>query len=178
VLEGSTTTSVENQNQKGSTIMTIKTTYKGIVITYVDHDDVFEFVLRGMSCTAKTIGEARKRIDEPPPKEKKPFTRFKAYYSEYNERFDDCEVTSLVERRSMHCSSEVWIVVKEGKRFSGRRKVYERDIYPSNAHNDKIVTEVRRLQDNIETIQKSIAKLKDEAEVFERKAVPTAAITL
>jgi hypothetical protein len=98
----------------------VKTVYSDVEITYFEGTNDWHFELRGRSRTAPTLAKAKEAIDAPPPKDKKPFTRIKAYLSMYS-GIEEVEITSLAESR--YRDSEVWISSGGNRRKVERKYV-------------------------------------------------------
>lgn len=140
----------------------IKITHGGIEITYDERRNLFCFELRGRCRTADSLAKARAAIDAPPPKEKKPFTRFKAWKRDSlgwsAATYIEVEVTSITEG-----GGQVWISTPD-KKYSQRSKVPATSVYPRNEKNDAIVAEWKERQERVKALEdeqsKTVKKLK------------------
>ena len=137
---------------------TIKTTWQGIEIEYDERQNKWVFTLRGQERSAESLAKAKEIIDKPEPKEKKPFTRIKAWHREYSSLFAPCEVTSIADAPSYSCEQYVWIV-KDGN----RSREYARNICPMNPHNDALVAEHAKIQAEIDALTEKRNKLAEKA---------------
>lgn len=87
-------------------------THNKIEITYNEARNVWTFTLRGRERSADSLAKAREAIDRPPPKESKPFERFKAWLYAWGEGWEIVEVTSIVESPY---SIQLWTMGKGGR---------------------------------------------------------------
>lgn len=76
----------------------IKTTYRGVEITYVEYGNKWTFTHNGNERSATTLHLAKEAIDAPPPKDKPPFKRIECYYGDYSD-YKVVTVTSKTEIR-------------------------------------------------------------------------------
>lgn len=145
--------------------MTYKGTYKGVAISYNEHNDKWEFTLRGQERSASTLSKAKAVIDKPAPKNKKPFQRFKAWTKRgWGEGgFIECEVTSIADAPSWS-TPEVWV-----QKGSERRKVYARDVYLKNARNDSLIAEIGKLEKQFNEVRTLIDERQSKLESIQIK---------
>lgn len=115
-----------------------KTTYKGIEITFEERTEKWEFELRGRKMFRGSLADAKKAIDAPPPKDKKPFTRIEAYFAGgySNDGYKKVVVTSLAEENYGHPT--VWI--SDGTR---RSKEMARGLKIVNDKNTAIIEQIK-----------------------------------
>jgi hypothetical protein len=86
----------------------IKTTYGGIDIFYHEATDQWTFTLRGKDRRASTLTLAKAAIDTPPPADKKPFKRCKAFYKRWSGPPHLAEITSIADTNTL--SPIFWLV--------------------------------------------------------------------
>jgi len=130
----------------------MQTTHSGIEIEYDESKDVWRFDLRGRARSAATLSKAKEAIDkEPSEKRKQVFPRFEAYLVKLWET-SVVTVTGLAEEnyRSTTC---FWVTTKEGK----RSKEYANILFPVSDHNTAILAEIKKLDDQIEALEKAKA---------------------
>jgi hypothetical protein len=149
-----------------------KTTYKGVEVVYNVDDNNWLFTLRGRDKSSSTLRLAIEAIDAPPPKNKKPFTPFQAYYlqSEYDSDYEIVTVTSLAENSASYRGLEVWVrheTSKSGWRKKGDRSKVDLDkLFAINPENDqKIVM--------LGDIEKEQEKLRKNRDAIAKSMVPT-----
>lgn len=131
--------------------------HEGIAITYDEGRDLFTFELRGRQRTATSIRKAKEAIDAPPPKDKKPFTRFQAWVNSHWDGWQRVDVTSIGEPTCFGEARDVWVVDKNKRRTRERQD----KIYPCSPHNDALAAQwmdldaqVKKLEDQKRAIQK------------------------
>lgn len=119
----------------------LKYSYKNIEITYNEGTSRFEFLLRGKSRSADNLINAKKAIDAPPPKDKKPFERRKCWIERGYGSHDMKEVivTSIAESPSW-AGTQAWVL--EGK---SRSKESVTRLYLMNDKNSALMKEIDRL---------------------------------
>ncbi len=130
----------------------VNVTYDGIKIEYLEEKNVWRFELRGRERKVESLAKAKEAIDKPEPKEKKPFTRIKAYMTQSwgNDLFDTVEITSLAEDESYDKKPNYWVV----KADKTREKAGYYKIFEICEHNDKAIAEMKRLDKETERIKK------------------------
>lgn len=146
------------------------TTYGGIKITYDERSNKWMFELRGRERSAESLAKAKEAIDKPEPKDKKPFTKFEAWFL----RMYGCEakrvtVTSVADstwRDGVH----LWVV--DGK---GRSKESASDLYPCSPWNDQIIAEMQAIRAQIDDLKRKLTKRKEKLKCAEiqKEEAPT-----
>lgn len=144
----------------------IQHTHRGVVITYNENSNRWQFTLRGRDKSAESLSLARAAIDKPEPKSAKPFAKIEAW--EYrNDAPERVTVTGIAEKgwRGM---PEVWIKDAGGNR---RKEDPESRIYPATDNNNEVfakITEkyaaIRALDDECSKLRSKLATLKIEEE--------------
>ena len=125
----------------------MKTLYKEIEISYNEEKDRWEFELRGRSRSAESPARAKEAIDkEPVEKRKQVFPRFDAYQNKHNRGFSIVNVTSIANN---NCGgAQFWISSTK----DGRQKEYACSLFPVNENNTAIVTEIKRINAQIDAL--------------------------
>lgn len=130
--------------------------HHGTIITYDEGRDLFCFELRGRQRTAESLRKAKEAIDAPPPKQRKPFARFKAWNRQSvswgTSDYVEVEVTSIAEERYAGQAMEVWINNSVAQ-YRQRAKVSVYDIFPRNEKNDAIIAEWKERHERIKALQ-------------------------
>jgi len=141
---------------------TIKTTYKGIAVSYDEQGNRWEFTLRGKDRYATTLKLAKEAIDKPPPEDKRPFTPIEVYVSEsYGPSYRRAVVTSLAPSKYSYGRYEAWVTYKpDSHRGSKREKVALDKLYAVNPENDKIIQLITKNFKDQETLSDMEGKLK------------------
>ena len=146
-----------------NTTTPIKLTHNGVEITYDEGRNLFCFELRSRARTADSLRAAKEAIDKPRPKEKKPFTRFKAWRSRpYSMEWEPVEVTSIAEAR-YGSATEAWITDKKGS----REKTGAYSLFPCNEQNNELIASMLEVQKKIDTLTKEFAALKEKLKAYE-----------
>jgi pyocin large subunit-like protein len=133
----------------------LKVMHDGIEIRYVEGEDVWRFELRGRERSSESLAKAKEAIDKPEPKERKPFTRFKAYRSSYGERYVVVEVTSFADT-PFWSGTQYWVTGDKK-----REKVSHRNLYPVNEHNTPLVEQIAELSKQVDELQDKIRKVSE-----------------
>lgn len=129
----------------------MKTLYNAIEISYNEENDRWEFELRGRARSAESLAKAKEAIDkEPKEKRTQVFPRFDAYRFRYGDEISIVTVTSVADTR--YSGVEFWITGKDG-----RSKERASQLYPVNEKNTAIVTEIKRINAQIEGLDKAKA---------------------
>ncbi len=138
----------------------IAVTHRGITIIYLEGNNEWtceEFARKG----SPSLSTAKERIDKIlDQKEKKPFTRFKAWIKEvvWNSTWEEVEVTGITEDQQ-----EAWIVDSEKKRRKiGRNYGPENGtirIYPSTAENTATIGQVLEIAAQRDKLNEQVSKL-------------------
>ena len=138
----------------------LKTIHNGIPIEYIEQEAVFCFELRGREKKVESLKKAKELIDAPAPKDKKPFTKVKAWYSDYGSELEPIEITSLAEGSNLE-SPGTYCWIMNGK---SRRKVRCSIVYLTSPENDALVENYNRLKEEIAELAKKkaavLAKMK------------------
>lgn len=134
--------------------------HNGIVITYNEAFDRWEFTLRNRERSSGTLAKAKEAINKPPPEPKKQFNRIDcwAYSGAWDGGWKKVTVTSVSERG---CGSP-WVRTSQGNKRSKERA---RDLFPCGSKNDPLVGKLTE-------IEKQIAELRDQTEKIKLRMVP------
>lgn len=138
---------------------TLKTQHNGIEITYNEKRNRWEFELRGHELSAATLALAKAAIDKPPPKDKPPFTRCKAYteHTWSGDGFETVEVTSVAASQDWE-PTQYWICNSRAQ----RQKISRNDLYPVNEKNSALIAKILTLDNDLE-------RLRGEREALKKK---------
>jgi hypothetical protein len=140
----------------------ITTTYKGIVITYKEDENIWSFVLRDRDRTARSLLDAKEIIDKPVPVKNTPFARFDAWHSNYS-GISKCVVTGIAEKK--YNDDAVWI-----SSATGRTKQEAKTIIPSSPEIDAQVEHALKLRKDANELLRQAEKIICE---LPRYTVPT-----
>jgi hypothetical protein len=138
----------------------ITVVHNGITITYSEFENKFIFELRGRERKVGSLREAREAIEKPPPKDKKPFNRVKAYAYSYG-LMEEGEVTSIAE--VSYRSRYVWFVNNMGN----RSKQDAAACFPINPKNEELKKAIDRLKSAIGKLNLKIKSLRDKMQGLE-----------
>jgi hypothetical protein len=131
-----------------------KTTYCGIEIILNERTEHWHFLLRGKERCSSTLALAKAAIDAPPPANKKPFTRQRAYRKHYALGWGEVEVTSIAD--SGYASARMFWVTSHDKR---REKVTNSDLFAKTKANDAKIYQIEVKRAEIETLQEQIREI-------------------
>lgn len=151
----------------------IKHTHDGIEIEYLEHQNKWQFTLRGRERIVDSLAEAKAVIDKPAPKEKPDFDRIQAYHrhSYSYGKYALVEVTSIAAQHGWRGQDEVWIVGKDKQ----RSRVDRARVFPVNEWNSAIIQKVEKLQEDEATIRKAIEGLEKTLRPLKLPKEPNAA---
>lgn len=134
----------------------ITATYHDVSILYREEDNRWVFELRGRERSVESLEAAKKAIDAPEPKDKKPFARVRAYFKRGyggDKQYEVVEVTSLAE--SSYGAEYVWIVNSKKNR-SKERAMY---LFPVCLANDKRISEIEALAIEVAKLRRQIEQI-------------------
>lgn len=121
-------------------------------ITYNEKTDKWEFILRGRSRSADTLGKAKEYIAKVPADktEAKAFTPREAILgSGYgNSRYQRVTVTSIAEGEGYSSTKYFWIKDSKG----ARSKESNSSLFEDNTHNADLIRKIRQNDKDIEKI--------------------------
>lgn len=144
-----------NQTRKKFMEDKILTEYKGITISYDEQQNRWNFVLRNRDRIVPSLAEAKKLIDKPAPKDKKPFERVTCWRRSWSEGGSGkcwklVDVTSVTTQK-YHDEPFVWIVDQKTKE---REKTPCDELYPCNPENDRLIDYLKALDVKTAEIKK------------------------
>lgn len=131
----------------------VKTTHRGIEISYNETKNTWHFTLRGRDRTAETLANAKAAIDKPDPSGKKPFERIKAIMTEYGTNFLEGEITSIAENG--YGRQYVWFTTEP----RGRRKELLSLMRADTAENRALMAEALILYDQASKASKKASQI-------------------
>lgn len=143
----------------------IKTTYRGIEISYDEGDDKWHFTLRDKDRSAETLANAKKAIDAPVREGKKPFSRFKAWRKRYNrDEFELVTVTSIANNR--YGGQKLWVTGPHGD----REQEYPGSLYEISDHNEQLLAQSKVKRDELNNLHAEIQKIEGQMKRITFKA--------
>lgn len=130
-----------------SDISDIAIDHKGVTISYRIMENDWSFEINGREESAQSLIEAKDMIDKAPPKSKRDFKSFNAWFVSYACVPYEVTVTSIAERSRFRNDPRVWV-----KHDTTRSKEKCDSICPRSPLNDDIVSKIKNLQNEIDIL--------------------------
>lgn len=139
----------------------IKTKHSGIEIVYDEASDRWLYELRGKERSSDTLALAKVAIDAPPPKDKKPFAKVRAYWVKWGEILSGTVTSIAQQSRYGSTGTQVWFVHDDKKQWRKREKVRLAEICPMTDENTASVQRVEEIERQIADLEKEATAIKD-----------------
>ena len=138
----------------------MKTEHEGIEITYNEHSNEWEFVLRGRSRSVESLSKAKEAIAKEPKEKRAPFPRFDAYYFTGWEGYKIVTVTSIAEDR-YYKGTTYWL-----NKGSGRAKEKDTSLFVINDHNKALIEQMSAKERQKKVLDSEISALRGQMQMI------------